>query len=117
MGAADLQTIGLTVRLAAVTTLLLLVCGTPLAWWLARTRSPLRGPVDALVGLPLVLPPVVLGFYLLLFMGPHGPLGRLTQSLGWGVLPFTFTGLVIGSLFYSLPFVVKPLENAFARVG
>jgi molybdate transport system permease protein len=114
---ADLQAIALTFRLAGLTTLLLLVLGTPLAWWLARTGSPLRGPIDALVGLPLVLPPVVLGFYLLIFMGPQGPLGRLTQSLGWGLLPFTFAGLVIGSVVYSLPFVVKPLANAFALVG
>ena len=114
---ADIQTIALTFRFASVTTILLLLLGTPLAWWLARTNSPLKGPIDALVGLPLVLPPVVLGFYLLVLMGPHGPLGQLTQSLGWGLLPFTFSGLVIGSVFYSLPFVVKPLQAAFEVMG
>ena len=114
---ADIQTIALTFRLASVTTILLLLLGTPLAWWLARTNSPLKGPIDALVGLPLVLPPVVLGFYLLVLMGPHGRVGQLTQSLGWGLLPFTFSGLVIGSVFYSLPFVVKPLQAAFEAMG
>lgn len=114
---ADIQAIALTFRLASVTTIVLLLVGTPLAWWLARTRSPLKGPIDALVGLPLVLPPVVLGFYLLVLMGPHGPVGQLTQSLGWGLLPFTFSGLVVGSVFYSLPFVVKPLELAFEAIG
>ena len=93
---ADIQAIYLTLSLASITTVLLLLVSTPLAWWLARTRSPLKGVIDALVGLPLVLPPVVLGFYLLLMMGPQGPVGQLTQSLGWGLLPFTFSGLVIG---------------------
>lgn len=114
---ADIQAIALTFRLASITTIVLLLIGTPLAWWLARTRSPLKGPIDALVGLPLVLPPVVLGFYLLVLMGPHGPVGQLTQSLGWGLLPFTFSGLVVGSVFYSLPFVVKPLQSAFEAIG
>ena len=114
---ADIQAIALTFKLASVTTIVLLLVGTPLAWWLARTRSPLKGPIDALVGLPLVLPPVVLGFYLLVLMGPHGPVGQLTQSLGWGLLPFTFSGLVVGSVFYSLPFVVKPLQVAFESIG
>ncbi|MGH8035428.1 MAG: molybdate ABC transporter permease subunit, partial [Lysobacterales bacterium] len=114
---AGLQAIALTSRLAGSTTLILLLAGTPLAWWLARTRSWLKGPVGALVALPLVLPPVVLGFYLLALMGPQGPVGRLTQSLGWGLLPFSFTGLVIGSVFYSLPFVVQPLQNAFEAIG
>lgn len=114
---AGLQAIALTIRLAGSTTLVLLLAGTPLAWWLARTRSWLKGPVGALVALPLVLPPVVLGFYLLVLMGPQGPVGRLTQSLGWGLLPFSFTGLLIGSVFYSLPFVVQPLQNAFEAIG
>lgn len=114
---ADLQAVALTFRLAASTTVLLLFLGTPLAWWLARTRSRWKGPVDALVGLPLVLPPVVLGFYLLVLMGPNGPLGKLTQALGWGLLPFSFAGLVVGSVFYSLPFVVKPLQGAFEAIG
>ncbi|MBF0418082.1 MAG: molybdate ABC transporter permease subunit [Magnetococcales bacterium] len=107
----------LTARLAAVTTLLLLVFGTPLAWWLAHTRSSWKGPVSALVAMPLILPPTVLGFYLLLFMGPEGWLGRLTQAFGWGLLPFSFAGLVIASFLYSLPFVVQPLQNAFTAIG
>ena len=98
-------------------TLLLLLIGTPIAWWLARTRSRLKGVVGALVALPLVLPPTVLGFYLLVAMGPHGPVGRLTEALGIGLLPFTFPGLVIASVFYSLPFVVQPIHNAFEAVG
>ncbi len=117
MDPAGLQAIALTLRLATITTVILLLLGTPLAWWLARTCSWLRGPIGALVALPLVLPPVVLGFYLLVLMGPNGPLGKLTQALGWGTLTFSFTGLVIGSVFYSLPFVVKPLEDAFSALG
>ena len=107
----------LTLRLAGLTTLLLLLLGTPLAWWLARTRSWLKGPVGALVALPIVLPPTVIGFYLLVVMGPQGPLGQLTQAMGLGLLPFSFAGLVVGSAFYSLPFVVQPLQNAFESVG
>ena len=114
---SDLAAIWLTLRLATVVTLLLLVLGTPLAWWLARTHSRLRHAVGAVVALPLVLPPTVIGFYLLLAMGPNGPLGQLTTALGLGTLSFTFTGLVIGSVFYSLPFVVQPLQNAFEAVG
>src|SRR5450830_1884326 len=106
----------LTLKLAGVTTLLLLL-GTPLAWWLARTPSRLRGPVAALVALPLVLPPTVIGFYLLVAMGPQGPVGQVTQVLGLGLLPFTFAGLVMGSVIYSLPFVVQPLQNAFEAIG
>ena len=117
LDAAGLQALALTLRLAATTTLVLLLAGTPLAWWLARTRSRLKGPVGALVALPLVLPPVVLGFYLLVFMGPSGPVGQLTQSLGWGLLPFSFAGLVVGSVLYSMPFVVQPLQNAFEALG
>jgi molybdate transport system permease protein len=107
----------LTLELAAVTTVLLLALGIPLAWWLARTPSRWREPVGALVTLPLVLPPSVLGFYMLVLMGPQGPLGQLTQALGWGTLSFTFTGLVIGSIVYSLPFAVQPLHAAFADMG
>ena len=117
MDSAAVQAITLTVKLAATTTVLLLLAGTPLAWWLARTRSWLKGPVGAIVALPLVLPPVVLGFYLLVLMGPLGPVGQLTQSLGWGLLPFSFGGLVIGSVLYSMPFVVQPLQNAFESIG
>ena len=111
------QAVWLTVQLASITTLILLLLGTPLAWWLATTRSMLKGPVSAVVALPLVLPPVVIGFYLLVLMGPNGPVGHLTQSLGLGLLPFTFDALVVGSIFYSLPFVVQPLANAFAALG
>jgi len=111
------QAVGVTAKLAAVTTLLLLALATPLAWWLANTASRWRGVVGAVVTLPLVLPPTVLGFYLLVAMGPQGPLGRLTQSLGIGTLSFTFTGLVIGSLIYSLPFAVQPIRHAFEAIG
>ena len=113
----DLAAVWLTLKLASVVTLLLLLIGTPIAWWLARTRSRLKGVVGALVALPLVLPPTVLGFYLLVAMGPHGPVGRLTEALGIGLLPFTFPGLVIASVIYSLPFVVQPIHNAFEAVG
>ncbi|KDB60596.1 molybdate ABC transporter permease subunit [Bordetella bronchiseptica] len=114
---ADWAAIWLTIELASLTTLLLLVIGTPIAWWLARTRSRLKGPVGAIVALPLVLPPTVIGFYLLVAMGPNGYVGQLTQSLGLGTLPFTFAGLVVGSVFYSMPFVVQPLHNAFQAIG
>jgi len=109
--------IALTLRLAGLTTLVLLIIGTPLAWWLARTRSWWKGPAGALVALPLVLPPSVLGFYLLVSMGPQGPIGQVTQSLGLGLLPFSFAGLVVGSVLYSLPFVVQPIQNAFESLG
>ena len=114
---SDWLAVWLTLRLAATTTVLQLLLGTPLAWWLARTRSPLKGPLGALVALPLVLPPTVLGFYLLVALGPGGPVGELTRSLGLGVLPFTFAGLVVGSVIYSLPFVVQPLQAAFEALG
>lgn len=114
---ADLAAVLLTLELASLTTVLLLLIGTPIAWWLARTRSWLKKPLGALVALPLVLPPTVIGFYLLISMGPHGFFGQLTQSLGLGTLSFTFTGLVIGSVFYSLPFVVQPLQSAFEAIG
>ena len=117
MTPGDLQAIWLTVRLASLVTLILLVVGTPIAWWLARTGSWWKGSVGAVVALPLVLPPSVLGFYLLLAMGPHGPVGQLTASLGLGPLPFTFGGLVIASALYSLPFMVQPLQTAFEAVG
>ena len=115
--APDFAAIWLTLKLAAVVTVLLLVVGTPIAWWLARTRSPLKAAVGALVALPLVLPPTVLGFYLLVAMGPNGPVGAITDSLGLGLLPFTFAGLVVGSVIYSLPFVVQPVQNAFEAIG
>ncbi len=109
--------ITLTLKLAGLTTLILLLLGTPLAWWLARTRSWFKPAVSALVALPIVLPPTVIGFYLLVSLGPNGPLGQFTQSLGLGTLPFTFAGLVVGSVFYSLPFVVQPIQNAFEAIG
>ena len=112
-----LQAIGLTLQLATLTTLLLLVLALPLAWWLARTASRWRPVVSAVVTLPLVLPPSVLGFYLLVAMGPNGPLGQLTLALGWGLLSFSFTGLLIGSIIYSLPFAVQPLQHAFEAMG
>jgi molybdate transport system permease protein len=111
------QAIWLTIELATLTTVLLLLLATPLAWWLAGTASRWRAPISALVTLPLVLPPSVLGFYLLVAMGPQGPLGQLTQALGWGVLSFTFTGLLIGSIVFSLPFAVQPLQHAFESIG
>jgi molybdate transport system permease protein len=117
LDSSDLQAIFLTVKLAAIVTAILLVVGTPIAWWLARSRSRWKGPIGAIVSLPLVLPPSVLGFYLLLAMGPHGPVGHLTRALGIGALPFTFWGLVLASVFYSLPFMVQPLQNAFESVG
>lgn len=117
MSAADFATIWLTLKLATVVTVILLVIGTPIAWWLSRTRSKWKGPVGAVVALPLVLPPTVLGFYLLVVMGPQGPVGQLTQALGIGLLPFTFAGLVIASVLYSMPFVVQPIQNAFEAMG
>ena len=113
---ADLAAVWLTLRLAGVTTLLLLAIGTPIAWWLTRTHSRLQPAVAAVVALPLVLPPTVLGFYLLVAMGPQGPVGQLTQALGLGLLPFTFSGLVVASVLYSMPFVVQPLQQAFAAI-
>ena len=111
------QTIWLTLKLAGATTVLLLIVGTPIAWWLARTQHWLRQPIAAIVALPLVLPPTVLGFYLLILMGPDGMVGQLTQSLGLGLLPFTFEGLVVASVIYSLPFTVQPLQNAFLTIN
>jgi molybdate transport system permease protein len=117
MASTDLAALWLTLKLASVVTFLLLLIGTPIAWWLARTRSALKGVIGAVVALPLVLPPTVIGFYLLVAMGPNGPLGQLTQALGLGLLPFTFSGLVVASVFYSLPFVVQPIQNAFEAIG
>lgn len=114
---ADLQAVLLTLKLASATTCLLLLIATPLAWWLAHSRKWYKGPVAAVVALPLVLPPTVLGFYLLLLMGPHGMVGELTTALGLGRLPFTFYGLVVGSVFFSMPFVVQPIQNAFEAIG
>jgi molybdate transport system permease protein len=117
LNAADLTALAITLKLAAITTGILLLLGTPLAWWLARTRWRFKFILEALVALPLVLPPTVLGFYLLIALGPNGPIGGLMTSLGGQPLAFTFTGLVIGSVFYSMPFVVQPLQNAFTSIG
>ncbi len=113
----DLQTLFLTFKVASFATFLMLLLGTPLAWWLARTRSAWKGVINAVVSLPLVLPPTVLGFYLLILMGPTGTIGQITHWLGLGTLPFTFAGLVVASVLYSLPFVVQPLQSAFASIG
>jgi molybdate transport system permease protein len=115
--AFDWQPVWLTLKLAGTTTLLLLIIGTPIAWWLARTHAWYKQALAAVVALPLVLPPTVLGFYLLIMLAPDGPVGQLTQSLGLGTLPFTFEGLVFASVLYSLPFTVQPLQNAFESLG
>ena len=112
----DWSAVRLTAQLAALSTLLLLIVGTPIGWWLARTRSRAKPLVAAAVAMPLVLPPTVLGFYLLLLLGPQGPVGQLTQALGLGRLPFTFAGLVVASVLYSMPFVVQPLQQAFEAI-
>jgi len=117
LSSEDLEAFGLTLRLAATVTLLLILIGAPLAWWLARTNSGFQRLVAAVVALPLVLPPTVLGFYLLLLLGPQGAVGQLMSRLGLSLLPFTFGGLVVGSMLYSLPFVVQPLQNAFEAIG
>jgi molybdate transport system permease protein len=117
LSAEDLSAILLTLQLASVTTVLLLFIATPIAWWLAHTQSEWRAPIAALVALPLVLPPTVLGFYLLIALGPLGPVGQFTQWAGWGSLAFSFSGLVLGSMIYSLPFAVQPLVNAFEAMG
>lgn len=116
-GPGDLQAIWLTLKLAAATTAVLLVIALPLAWWLAHAHSRWSAVVGAVVALPLVLPPTVLGFYLLVVFGPHGAGGQLTQALGIGLLPFTFGGLLVASVIYSLPFAVQPLQRAFEAVG
>ena len=114
---ADTSAILLTLKLAAITTALLMLIATPLAWWLTHTHARLRAAVTALVALPLVLPPTVLGFYLLVMLGPQGAVGHWMQQLGLSTLPFTFAGLVVGSVVFSLPFAVQPIANAFAAIG
>ena len=114
---ADLDTLVLTFKVASISTALMMVFGTPLAWWLARTDSAWKGFINAVVALPLVLPPTVLGFYLLVMMGPAGVIGEFTTWLGLGTLPFTFAGLVVASVLYSIPFVVQPLQAAFNTIG
>ncbi len=113
----DWQPVWLTLRLASITTLSLLVIATPIAWWLARTHAWYKQPVAAIVALPLVLPPTVIGFYLLLMLGPNGAIGQFTESIGLGTLPFTFKGLVVASVLYSFPFAVQPLQNIFESLG
>jgi len=117
MSDADWMALVTTLKLSAVTTLVLLILGTPVAWWLARTRSRFSVAVEAVVALPLVLPPTVLGFYMLVALGPNGPIGGTLIALGWHHLAFSFSGLVIASTLYSLPFMVQPLKDAFAAVG
>jgi len=114
---SDLTALWITLRLAAITTFILLLVGTPLAWWLAHAKKRFKFMLEAVIALPLVLPPTVLGFYLLIALGPHGPIGALMRHLGGSSLAFTFSGLVIGSVIYSLPFVVQPLQNAFMSMG
>lgn len=113
----DWQPVWLTLKLASITTVILLLLSTPIAWWLAQTKAWYKQIVAAIVALPLILPPTVLGFYLLLLLGPKGSIGKITEALGLGTLPFTFMGLVLASTLYSLPFAVQPLQNAFESLG
>lgn len=117
LNSADFATLFLTFKVASLATILMLLFGTPLAWWLARTQSKWRGIINAVVALPLVLPPTVLGFYLLILLGKNGVIGEFTTWLGIGTLPFTFAGLVVASVLYSSPFVIQPLQNAFSAIG
>ena len=117
LSADDITALLVTLRLAGITVVVLLIIGMPLAWWLSQTQSRFKTAIEAMVALPLVLPPVVLGFYLLLALGPNGIFGKASLALGGGTLAFSFTGLVIGSAFYSLPFVVQPLQGAFTSIG
>ena len=117
LSSADLDTLLLTFKVAGIATTIMLLVGTPLAWWLSRTDSVWKGPINAIVALPLVLPPTVVGFYLLILMGPSGVIGQVTNWLGLGSLAFTFYGLIVGSVLYSMPFVVQPLQTAFAMIG
>ncbi len=114
---ADITALIITLKLAGLTTLILLLLGTPLAWWLVRSRWRFKYVIEAMIAMPLVLPPTVLGFYLLLALGPNGPLGGVMTALGTRSLAFTFSGLLIGSVIYSMPFVVQPLQGAFAAIG
>ena len=113
----DISALLVTIKLASVTTAILILIGTPIAWWLSQTRFKFKAVIEAIIALPLILPPTVLGFYLLMTLGTNGPLGNLLESLGGSSIAFTFTGLVVGSVIYSLPFVVQPLQNAFSSIG
>lgn len=117
MSETDIATLWLTFKVASLSTVIMVIIGTPLAWWLGQTQSRWKGACNALVALPLVLPPTVLGFYLLILLGPKGPIGQLTDAIGIGTLPFTFGGLVVASVLYSLPFVVQPLQASFSAIG
>ena len=113
----DISALFVTFKLASVSTIILLLIGTPIAWWLSQTRFKFKVVFEAIIALPLVLPPTVLGFYLLITLGPNGPVGGMLESLGGASIAFTFTGLVVGSVIYSMPFVVQPLQNSFSGIG
>jgi len=113
----DISALLVTIKLASITTVILILVGTPIAWWLSQTRFKFKAAVEAIIALPLILPPTVLGFYLLMTLGTNGPIGNFLESLGGSSIAFTFTGLVVGSVIYSLPFVVQPLQNSFGSIG
>ena len=113
----DLSALLVTIKLASITTVILILVGTPIAWWLSQTRFKFKAVIEAIIALPLILPPTVLGFYLLMTLGTNGPVGNFLESLGGSSIAFTFTGLVVGSVIYSLPFVVQPLQNSFGSIG
>jgi len=113
----DISALLVTIKLASITTVILILVGTPIAWWLSQTRFKFKAVIEAIIALPLILPPTVLGFYLLMTLGTNGPIGNFMESLGGSSMAFTFTGLVVGSVIYSLPFVVQPLQNSFGSIG
>ena len=113
----DISALLVTIKLASITTVILVLIGTPIAWWLSQTRFKFKAVIEAIIALPLILPPTVLGFYLLMTLGTNGPIGNFLESLGGSSIAFTFTGLVVGSVIYSLPFVVQPLQNSFSSIG
>ena len=113
----DISALLVTLKLASITTVILILIGTPIAWWLSQTRFKFKAVIEAIIALPLILPPTVLGFYLLMTLGTNGPIGNFLESLGGSSIAFTFTGLVVGSVLYSLPFVVQPLQNSFGSIG
>jgi len=113
----DISALLVTIKLASITTVILILVGTPIAWWLSQTRFKFKAVIEAIIALPLILPPTVLGFYLLMTLGTNGPIGNFLESLGGSSIAFTFTGLVVGSVIYSLPFVVQPLQNSFGSIG